>query len=176
MNLPSRIARLGIVTLALGVLAIIGVGRAWAGDAEAEPASKPTLPIKVEIKLSSAKLKPGEVCTAKVIVSNTSSTVVMVKGGKEGPDVWPMCWHARQRIVAAVGELPVGGGRIDLKPGESTTATLNLTALYGLRKPGQYLVSATVEFSTAELGGAKEEDRVWLPSFREPASFVISGD
>ena len=176
MTVSSRSARLGIVALTLGVLAITGVGRALAANAEAEPATRPTLPIKVEIKLSSQKLKPGEACTAKVTVSNTSSAVVMIKGGKEGPDVWPMCWHARQRVIIAADQLLVGGGRIDLKPGESTTATLNVTSLYLLRKPGQYLFTATVQFSTAELGGDKEEDRVWLPSFRESASFVVSGD
>lgn len=173
MSVSSRSARLAIVALMLGFMAVTGVGRALAADAETQPATHPALPIKVEVKLSSSAMKPGAACTAKVTVSNSSSAIVFVKGGKSGPDIQPACWRRGERIVVASGQYAPEGEQLSLKPGESATATLDLTAMYALQKPGQYLFSATVQFSTEELGGAKPEDRIWLPSFRESASFTV---
>ena len=134
MSVSSRSARVAIVALTLGVLAVVGIVRAWAADAETQPASQAALPIKVEVKLSSSKLKPGAPCTAKVTVSNVSSAVVLVKGGKGSPDVQPACWRRGERIVVAAGQYAPEGEQMSLKPGESATATLDLTAMYSLQK------------------------------------------
>jgi hypothetical protein len=176
MNMSNRTARLGLVALTLGALATLAIGQAFAADAETEPTSKPALPVKVDVKLSSQKLKPGQACTAKVTVRNTSSSIVFVKGGKRTPDIQPACWRRGERIVVTSGKYATEGGQLTLKPGESATATLDLTAMYKLQTPGQYLFSATVQFSTEELGGPKEQDRIWLPSFREVANFTVSAD
>lgn len=179
MSVSSRSGRLAVVALVLGLMAVLGVGRALAADAETQPATHPALPVKVEVKLSSSTMKPGAACTAKVTVTNTSSAEVLVKGGKNGPDVQPACWRRGERIVVALGQYEPEGQELVLKPGESATVTLDLTAMYKLQTPGQYLFSATIQFSTNELSmnpfksGDKPEDRVWLPSFREAVNFTV---
>ena len=164
--------RVGMLVIAATAMMSGAIG--WAQQPASAPASRPALPVKVEVSVSPSPLKPGQACTAKVTVTNTSDTIVLVKGGKDGPDVRPMCWRDGQRIPLTAGKLTVEGGRVELKPGESTTAALDLTALYLLRKPGQYLVTVSTQFSLAELGGEKEEDRVWLPSFNASATFSVS--
>lgn len=173
MSLINAMRAAGIACLVLLGLASSLVAGSSAAETPSRPATQPSLPVQVELKVSSSRLKPGEACVAEVVVRNASSSEVLVKGGKGAPDVQMQCWRDGHRVVIGEGRYMPEGDKIELKPGESATAKLDLTAMYSLRTSGRYLVAATVQFSTAELAGEKEQDRVWVPSFKTTANFVV---